>query len=42
MVQGFEGQITAELDITSRVVFKIILTGYGFWNLDYFRYHYSV
>ena len=27
-----------ELDTTSLAVFKVILTGYGFWNLDYFRY----
>ena len=28
----------SELDATSHAVFKVILTGYGFWNLDYFRY----
>jgi len=27
-----------KLDTTSLAVFKVILTGYGFWNLDYFRY----
>ena len=30
--------LMAGLDRTSRAVFKVILTGYGFWNLDYFRY----
>ena len=28
----------SQLDKTSSAVFKVILTGYGFWNLDYFRY----
>jgi len=32
------GALMSELDKTSRAVFKVILTGYGFWNLDYFRY----
>ena len=36
--EGFQGALMEELDTTSRVVFKVILTGYGFWNLDYFRY----
>ena len=35
---GFHGALMSELDKTSRAVFKVILTGYGFWNLDYFRY----
>ena len=30
--------LKAGLDRTSRAVFKVILTGYGFWNLDYFHY----
>jgi len=30
--------LLAELDATSHALFKVILTGYGFWNLDYFRY----
>ena len=30
--------LMAGLDRTSRAVFKVILTGYGFWNLDYFHY----
>ena len=34
----FQGALIAELDITSRAVFKAILTGYRFWNLDFFRY----
>ena len=34
----FYGALMAELDVTSRDVFKVIITGYGFWNLDYFRY----
>ena len=34
----FQGALMAELDTTSRAVFKVILTGYGFWNLDFFRY----
>ena len=32
------GFMEPELDTTSRAVFKAILTGYGFWNLDFFRY----
>jgi len=36
---GIRGALMAELDIASRVVLKIILTGCGFWNLDYFCYH---
>jgi len=28
----------SQLVKTSCVMFKVILTGYGFWNLDYFRY----
>ena len=28
----------AKLDTTSRALFKAILTGYGFWNLNYFCY----
>jgi len=32
------GALMSELDKTSRAVFKVILTGYGFWNLHYFRY----
>ena len=35
---GFHGALMSELGKTSRTVFKVILTGYGFWNLDYFRY----
>ena len=31
------GTIMSELDVTSQAMFKVILTGYGFWNLDYFR-----
>jgi len=27
-----------KLDTASLAVFKVILTEYGFWNLDYFRY----
>ena len=34
----FHGALMAELDKSSLGVFKIILTGYGFWNLDFFRY----
>jgi len=33
---GLRGALMAELDATSLVVFKLVLTGYGFWNLDYF------
>ena len=33
-----QGALMAELDATSRTLFRVILTGYGFWNLDYFRY----
>ena len=32
------GALMAELDATSRTLFRVIFTGYGFWNLDYFRY----
>jgi len=32
------GALMSELDRTSCAVFKVILTGYGFWNLDYFGY----
>ena len=32
------GALVSEQDTTSRAVFKVILTGYGFWNLDFFRY----
>ena len=35
----FEAALMAELDKTSRAVLKVILTGYGFWNLDFFRYY---
>jgi len=35
---GFYGTLISQLDATSHAVFKVILTGYGFWNLDYFRY----
>ena len=34
----FQGILMAELSTTSRAMFKVILTGYGFWNLDFFRY----
>ena len=34
----FLSSLLAELDTTSRALFKVILKGYGFWNLDYFRY----
>ena len=34
----FHGVLMAELGITSHAVFKVILTCYGFWNLDFFRY----
>ena len=34
----FQGALMAKLSTTSRAVFKVILTGYGFWNLDFFRY----
>ena len=27
----------AELNTTSCALLKVILTGYGFWNLDFFR-----
>jgi len=33
----FHGALMAELDKTSLGVFKVILTGYGFWNLDFFH-----
>jgi len=32
------GVLMEKLDTTTLAVFKVILTGYGFWNLDYFRY----
>ena len=35
---GFHGALMSELDKTSLAVFKVILTCYGFWNLDFFRY----
>jgi len=35
---GFHGALMAQLDTTSYTILKVILTGYGFWNLDYFRY----
>ena len=28
----------SELDAISYAVFKVILAGYGFWNLDYFHF----
>jgi len=34
----FRGALMAELNTTSHVLLKVILTGYGFWNLDFFRY----
>ena len=34
---GFHGALMSELDKTSLAVFKVILTCYGFWNLDFFR-----
>ena len=33
----FRGALMTELDKTSLGVFKVILTGYGFWNLDFFH-----
>ena len=30
--------LMSELDAISYAVFKVILAGYGFWNLDYFRF----
>jgi len=35
---GIYGTLMSELDGTSQAMFKVILTGYGFWNLDYFRH----
>ena len=35
---GIQGALMSQLDKTSHAVFKVIVTGYGFWNLDYFRY----
>ena len=35
---GFREALMSELDKTSLAVFKVILTCYGFWNLDFFRY----
>jgi len=35
---GIYGTLMSELDATSQAMFKVILTGYGFWNLDYFRH----
>ena len=35
---GFHGALMAEPDVPSCVMFKVILTWYGFWNLDYFHY----
>jgi len=34
----FLSSLLVELDTTSRALFKIMLAGYGFWNLDYFCY----
>ena len=34
----FMSSLMASLDVTSRAFLKVILTGYGFWNLDFFRY----
>ena len=34
----FHGALMAGLSTTSRAVFKVILTGYGLWNLDFFRH----
>ena len=36
--QGLHGASMVELNLTSHAVFKVILTCYGFWNLDFFRY----
>jgi len=35
---GFHGALMAKLDVPSCVMFKVIITWYGFWNLDYFHY----
>jgi len=35
---GIYGTLMSELDVTSHAMFKVILTGYGFWNLDFFRF----
>jgi len=42
--QGLQGASVVELNPTSRAVFKVILTCYGFWNLDfcYLIPHFSV
>jgi len=34
----FLSSLLAELDTTSCALLKVILSGYGLWNLDYFRY----
>ena len=34
----FLGALMEQLNSTSRALLKVILTGYGFWNLDFFRY----
>ena len=34
----FLSSLLAELDTTSCALLKVILSGYGFWNLDYFHY----
>ena len=36
--QVIHGALMAELDVTSHTILKVILTGYGFWNLDYFHF----
>ena len=36
--QGFQGALMVEINLTSYAVLKVILTCYGFWNLDFFRY----
>jgi len=35
---GFYATLIAELDSISHAAFKVILTGYGFWNLYYFHH----
>ena len=35
---GFYATLVAELDSISHAAFKLILTGYGFWNLYYFHH----
>jgi len=37
----FEAALKAELDRTSHAVLKVILTGYGFWNLAFFSLFHS-